>query len=221
VTADRHSIAEQPELITDADEGARREVENGFRQLSLATGIIREHVQDPERPFRLAPRHLLQLNHAALDGIHPFAGTYRNGPVRIGGSKHEPPGAFMVPEEVAGLCDYLASNWDIHEALHLCAYTLWRINWIHPFADGNGRTARAAAYVVLSSRLNSLLPGSPTIPDQIANDKRPYYTALEAADSAWQEEGRIDLSAMEEMLTGMLAIQLLSVFPGGLESTKG
>lgn len=221
MTADRHSIAQQQELITDPDERARREVENGFRQLSLATDLIREHVHDEDRPFRLAPRHLLQLNHAALDGVHMLAGTFRNGPVRIEGSKHQPPPAFMVPEEVAEFCDFLASQWDSWEALHLCAYTLWKINWIHPFADGNGRTARAVAYVVLSVRLNGLLPGSPTIPDQIANDKRPYYEALEAADAAWLKSGQVDLSVMEGMLQGMLAKQLLSVFPAGAQPSIG
>jgi fido (protein-threonine AMPylation protein) len=34
----------------------------------------------------------------------------------------------------------------------------------HPFADGNGRTARAVAYVVLGIKLDSLLSGAPTIP---------------------------------------------------------
>jgi Fic family protein len=217
VSSDRHSIAEQQELITDPDERARREVQNGFRQLSLATDIIREHVHDAERPFRLAPRHILKLNHAALEGIHLLAGTFRNGPVHIGGSKHQPPDAFLVPEEVAELCAFVADQWDALDALQLCAYVLWKINWIHPFADGNGRTARAVAYVVLSIRLDGLLPGSPTIPDQIANDKRPYYDALEAADAAWQNTGQLDLSVMESMLQGMLAKQLLSVFPAGVQ----
>ena len=215
MSADRHSVAQQQELITDPDEKARREVENGFRQLNLATAIIREHVHDPERSFRFAPRHLLQLNHAALDGIHIMAGTYRNGPVEIVGSKHKPAPAFMVPEEVASMCDYIAAHWGHRDAIHLCAYALWRLNWIHPFADGNGRTARASSYIILSIRLNGLLPGFPTIPDQIARDKQPYYDALEAADAAWQETGAVDLSKMEEMLSGMLARQLLSIFPAG------
>lgn len=213
MSADRHSVAQHQELIADPDEKARREVENGFRQLSLATAIIREHVHDPERPFLLAPRHFLQLNHAALDGIHLMAGTYRNVPVEIVGSKHRPPPFFLVSEEVAALCEYISAQWEKRDALHLCAYTLWKLNWIHPFADGNGRTARASAYIVLSVRLNGLLPGSPTIPDQIANDKQPYYDALEAADAAWQETGAVNLSRMEQMLSGMLAKQLLSIFP--------
>lgn len=217
MSGDRHSIAQQQELITDPDEKARREVENGVRQFALAIDLIRDHVQEPERPFVLATRHLLQLNHAALDGIHIMAGTFRNGPVTIGGSKHVPPQAFIVPEETTHLCSYVNDNWDQATGLHLCAYTLWRLNWIHPFADGNGRTARAASYVVLCTRLDGLLPGSPTIPEQIAADKKPYYDALEHADAAWKERQEVDVSALEDMLNGMLAKQLLSVFPAGVK----
>ncbi len=33
-------------------------------------------------------------------------------------------------------------NWDIMtDPTTLAAYTLWRINWIHPFIEGNGRTS--------------------------------------------------------------------------------
>ena len=91
----------------------------------------------------------------------------------------------------------------------MAAYVLWRMNWIHPFADGNGRTARIPSYIVLSTKLNSLLPGAPTIPEQIAADKQPYYKALEWADESWKRE-ILALSRMEEMLEGMLANQLLS-----------
>ena len=178
MSGDRHSIAQHPHLITDPDEKARREAENGIRQFYLATDIIREHIHDRERPFGLAPRHILQLHHAALEGIDTFAGTYRNTPVTIAKSRHRPPEHFLVPELVAQLCDYVAENWDAASAIHLAAYVQWRLNWIHPFADGNGRTSRAVMYVVLNIRLDGLLAGTPTIPDQIADDKRPYYDAL-------------------------------------------
>lgn len=106
------------------------------------------------------------------------------------------------------LCDYVNDNWS-KAAVHLAAYVLWRLNWIHPFADGNGRTARAVSYVVMSTKLDSLLPGTPTIPEQIAGNKRPYYDALEAADLKLTE-GMLDVSALEDMLDRMLATQLLS-----------
>ncbi len=110
---------------------------------------------------------------------------------------------------VADMCNYVNAMWDERNAVHLSAYVLWRMNWIHPFADGNGRTARVVSYVVLSVKLNSLLPGAPTIPDQIAADKRPYYDELEKADASWKHE-RLGLSGMENMLEAMLAQQLLN-----------
>jgi Fic family protein len=93
--------------------------------------------------------------------------------------------------------------------VHLAAYVLWKLNWIHPFADGNGRTARAIAYVVLSIKLDSVLPGAPTIPEQIAGNKKPYYDALEAADKHLAG-GEADVGDLEKMLDAMLSTQLLS-----------
>jgi Fic family protein len=210
MAGDRHSVAEQLELIKDPDERTRREAENGVRQYAVALDIIRAHVHDPERPFRLRSSLILRLHKEVLDSIHMLAGTFRNTPVKIGGSGHQPVEAFMVSEETERLCEYVNENWPTKSALHLAAYVLWRLNWIHPFADGNGRTARTVSYVVLSIRLEGLLPGVPTIPDQIANDKTPYYVALEAADLAWKATQQVDVSQLESMLEGMLARQLVA-----------
>jgi Fic family protein len=209
VSGDRHSVAETAALLTDPDEIACREAENGIRQFNLALDIIRTHVKDAERPFRLRSSTILQLHKAALDGLHPLAGTWRNTPVKIGGSGHTPPEAAFVSEEIEAMCAYVNEHWNTSNALHLAGYVLWKLNWIHPFSDGNGRTARATAYVVLSAKLDSLLPGAPTIPDQIASDKKPYYDALEAAD-AQLTAGKIDVSALEKMLDAMLARQLVN-----------
>lgn len=87
---------------------------------------------------------------------------------------------------------------------------MWRLNWIHPFSDGNGRTSRITSYVVLSINIGCLLPGVTTIPDQIVENRGPYFKALEAADKAWVA-GRIDVSQMEELLERLLATQLYGV----------
>jgi Fic family protein len=209
LTQDRHSVAETASLLQDPDEIARREAENGIRQFDLALEIIRSYVKDRDRPFKLRASTILQLHQAALDGLHPLAGTWRNTTVKIGGSAHQPPEAFFVSDEVQSLCEYVNDNWSGASAVHLAAYILWKLNWIHPFADGNGRTARAVMYVVLSIKLDSLLPGAPTIPEQIAGNKKPYYDALEIADQQLVS-GKIDVSMLEEMLDGMLSTQLLS-----------
>jgi hypothetical protein len=59
-------------------------------------------------------------------------------------------------------------------------------------------------------RLGYQLPGVKTIPDQITQNRDPYYEALEIADAA-DREGRIDVSALEALLGDMLAAQLVAL----------
>ena len=209
MSSDRHSHAEPIELISDPEEKARREAENGVRQFKAAVEVIRSHVHDGGQQFRLRQALILGLHEKALEGIHPLAGTYRNSPIAIGQSSHTPPPHREVADLVAEMCEYVNSNWDEKNAVHLAAYVLWRMNWIHPFADGNGRTAKVVSYVVLNTKMDSLLPGTPTIPEQIAADKSPYYSALEKADDSWKRD-ILALVHMEEMLEQMLAQQLYS-----------
>jgi Fic family protein len=95
--------------------------------------------------------------------------------------------------------------------IHLAAYLMWRLNWIHPFADGNGRTARMVSYVVLSIRARAILPGTPTIPDQIVDNRKPYSDAFDAADLAFRA-GNVDVSKMGELLGSLLANQLAQFY---------
>jgi Fic family protein len=111
---------------------------------------------------------------------------------------------------VEDLCEYVNAGWEELPALHLAAYVLWRLNWIHPFTDGNGRTSRAASYLVMCCKLGYVLPGKQTIPDQISENKKPYYEALEAADDSLTA-GKLSLVNVEEMLSMMLSRQLYSV----------
>jgi Fic family protein len=205
---DRKSVSSPPALIRDRLEIARREAANGLRQFDAVIEHINQAI-DCERRFRLRPSTLLHLNRIALDGLNSYAGNYRPANTYITGSKHKPPAINEVPTLVEDLCEYVNENFDARSALHLAAYVMWQINWIHPFDDGNGRTARAASYLVLCVKLRNRLPGKPTIPDLIAEKKRPYYDALEAADAAWVD-GRLDLTALEGLLESHLAAQLVS-----------
>lgn len=205
----RHSHAREVELITDPDELAAREALNGLRQFDAVVEMVEYHVH-PDRPFRFRPSHLLHLHRIALEGISQYAGNWRPAGIEIAGSKHQPVGAHQVPEMIEDLCDYINAKWKDATPIHLAAYVLWRLNWIHPFTDGNGRTSRAASFLVLCLSTGYRLPGRETIPEQIANDKTPYYLALEAADEKWTN-GRIDLSEMENLLSQLLARQLVGV----------
>jgi Fic family protein len=206
---DRHSEPIEPEVIVDPDEKASREVRNGFRQFDHAIEQI-EYWLQTERPFKLRPSAIISLNRLALEGLTGFAGSYRPAAIAIKGSKHSPPPPHLVPELVEELCDYVNTNWN-RSPIHLASYILWRLNWIHAFVDGNGRTSRVTAFVVLCVRLGYCVPGSPTIPELISRDKQPYYSALERADAVFEREQKVDVTAMEGLVNSLLAIQLASV----------
>jgi Fic family protein len=211
VSTDRHSRPVAATLITDKHERARRESENGLRQTDLVLQLVRQHTGPDATPFKFRPSTLLALNRVAVEGIEATAGAYRTGGMEIFGSKHKPPPGAQVPTLVEELCDYVSDNWSSASAIHLAAYVMWRLNWIHPFDDGNGRTARAASYLVLSVHMGSILPGERTIPQQISANKNPYYAALEAADRAFKKTGRVDVSELEGLIDSALAAQFVEV----------
>ena len=215
---ERHSRAIEVDLITDPAERTRQEARNGLRQFDEVIEQIQYSLQPERQPFRLRPSVILSLHRKALEGISAFAGVWRPAAIEIGGSRHKPPEAYLVPGFIEEMCDYVNDNRS-KSAVHLSAYTMWRTNWIHPFVDGNGRTARAVSYFALCVRLGYRLPGTNTIPQQIAANKQPYYEALESADKAWSAQ-TIDVSRMEALLEACLANQLLSVLDEAKTSIK-
>ena len=203
----RESVPEAVELPVDPEEIARNEARNTLRQFDAVADLVESALKSEDR-FRLRPSTVLELNRMAIEGVNKYAGVYRPHEIEIKGSQHKPPPRHRVPRLVEEMCDHVNDKWDSAPPIHLAAYLLWRVNWIHPFSDGNGRTARALGYAVLAIRLGYLLPGSRSIPEQISENKFPYYDALEAADTAWSN-GKIDLAQLEKMLSEMLAAQLL------------
>lgn len=106
----------------------------------------------------------------------------------------------------------IQENWYIFPPTYLAAYGLWRLNWVHPFIEGNGRTARAVCYYLLCVRSGALLPGRKIVPERIREEREPYYAALRAADLAWHE-GNLDVSVMDAYLARLLTAQLQDQLP--------
>jgi Fic family protein len=134
-----------------------------------------EQVKELAKPNAvLTERDLLDLHRIVLTRVEDsFAGSYRTGSVRIAGSNHVPPNPVTVPELREELITELGN---IADPVERAAKLHHGIARIHPFADGNGRTARLAMNFVLISA------GYPPI--SIPTDLRlAYYEALEAADS--------------------------------------
>ncbi len=207
----RHSRALLPNVVNDRTDRELLEVKNHLKQYDLAMSLVADALETGS--FRLRPSTLLKLHRDAYVGLSGFAGAYRAGAIVVDGSNFEPPSASEVPELVEEMCDYVNEHWSHATAIHLAAYVMWRINWIHPFVEGNGSTARMLSYLILCIRLGGVLPGTPTIPEQIVADRKAYFDALEYSDRAWQE-GRVDVSRMEELIENLLAKQLSALDRG-------
>lgn len=118
------------------------------------------------------------------------AGRYRNENVRISGSKLVPPDYLKVPEEMEKLiCRY--DEWDNYHPLVRSALLHGEFIFIHPFIDGNGRTARLL--MNFEAMKNSYLP---IIIRKEVRSK--YYDALEKASSTHDYTDFVKLIVEEE-----------------------
>ena len=217
----RHSVAETASLIVGEDAIARHEAANALRQAQRVNALVLNALE-PSNTFKLRPSMLIDLNNCAIEGLSAYAGNWRPQGVKINDSDHQPPPGGAVAASLAeDMCDYVNENWNIRSSIHLASFVMWRLNWIHPFVDGNGRTSRAASYVVLCAHVGALLPGQETIPAQVVSNRIHYYDALEAADkrhSAAANTFPFDIvSEMEELLSAMLANQLKSAFDDAVQ----
>ncbi|WP_082515541.1 Fic family protein [Sphingomonas sp. Leaf412] len=149
---------------------------------------------------------LWALNAAAVSNIAQFGGRYREEPIYVG--DHIPPHFDRVADLMDRCISVVHENWStVGDPVTLPAFVLWRMNWIHPFVEGNGRTARAACYYLLCLRYGDLLPGVKTVPERIRENRPAYYAALKAADQAWAA-GHFDVSELRDYLTELVRQQL-------------
>jgi Fic family protein len=206
----RHSQAAEAALVTNKKHRAELEALNGLKQYDSGIKVVQQALEVGH--FKLRLSLVLSLHREALDGLSAYAGSFRPANVEISGSAHEPMGAHLVAEAIEEMCDYVNDNWENQTAIHLASYIMWRLNWIHPFADGNGRTSRILSFVVLSIKTGHELLGTPSIPEQIVENRNPYFSALDAADLAFKERGEIDVGEMEDLLSAMLAKQLTAIY---------
>jgi Fic family protein len=149
---------------------------------------------------------LWALNYVAVANIAQFGGRYREEPIYVG--NHWPPHFKEVPNHMDRFFSLVHENWTtIDHPTFLAAYALWRLNWIHPFVEGNGRTARAACYYLICMKQGRLLQGKKIVPERIRENRQQYYDALSAADRAW-DNGQLDVTQLANYLAELLKAQL-------------
>src|SRR5260221_1123928 len=169
--------SDNPELF------ARVQEQNLLRQYDLLTNCIEIGLIKGVEAFDKYT--LWALNAAAVTNIAQFGGRFREQPIYVG--NHIPPHFREVSNLMDQFLSVIHENWSTitHPTL-LPAYALWRLNWIHPVIEGNGRTARAACYYLICLRHGALLPGTKIVPERIRAARKPYYAALQAADRHWE-----------------------------------
>lgn len=166
-----------------------------------AIQFVEELVQ-PE--YTLHKRDILEVHALVLDKIDKdIAGRYRTGDVRIQGANFTPPDALIIDELMADLISwYNTEGQKLHPIIRVSVFH-HRFVWIHPFFDGNGRTARLIFNLLLMST------GFP--PAIILKvDRKKYYNSLNASNLGDYQKFFL--------LVAQAAERSLSLYLGGLES---
>lgn len=158
-----------------------KEVQNAYEAYELMLRL------DPSSVDDLLKAHTLMMN-----GLVPENGKFRSGGVGVFDGQvliHMAPPAEFVPEHIHNLF-----AWYQESALHpliKSAVFHYEFEFIHPFADGNGRMGRMWHSLLLGKwkELFFWLP----IEELIQSRQKEYYDALGAADKQADSAGFVEL----------------------------
>jgi len=127
--------------------------------------------------YSITVRDIFDIHSLVLQNIESeFAGRYRNGQVRILGASFVPPNYLKVSELMKELIDFVNRNKENLNLVELIARFHHKFVWIHPFFDGNGRTAR-----LLMNLLFMKYGYPPAI--ILKNNRKQYYRSLNLANN--------------------------------------
>lgn len=107
-------------------------------------------------------------------------------------------------------------HWDRNDALVLAAFVLWKMNYIHPFVNGNGRTARALSYYVLCVKVGGLINTTPLLPEIIRQNRSELVGILKRIDASLLT-GQLDIEPMRSFIERLLVESV----PEVAEALKG
>ncbi|OYX51561.1 MAG: hypothetical protein B7Y90_00830 [Alphaproteobacteria bacterium 32-64-14] len=138
----------------------------------------------------LTPHFIRSIHQHVLSQLIEAPGSYRHGDVKITGADFTPPSHVDVPI----LVDQLAAGFGASDFVHPILQAAWvhnQFTYIHPFLDGNGRTARLLQDFCLVRR--------GLYPIGVASHRRDdYYAALQAADGGeWDD--LVELLALAQL----------------------
>ncbi|MGL4207930.1 MAG: Fic family protein, partial [Candidatus Adiutrix sp.] len=150
-----------------------------LREIQEAKNAIKAYsIFEKWRPYE--EKDLLNAHQIIMAGLMEQAGLYRSGGVGVIGDGqvlHMAPPAKQVPKLMADLFDWL-KNCALHPLVASSIFH-YEFEFIHPFADGNGRLGRFWQSLILHN-WNPLFIKLPVESLVFANQKK-YYQALNAS----------------------------------------
>ncbi|MEA3422594.1 MAG: Fic family protein [Bacillota bacterium] len=149
-----------------------KEVKNAYEAYEVLLDL------EPYNEASLFKAHKILMNELTIE-----AGIFRSGGVGVFGGEqliHMAPPAHLVPEQIEVLLKW-AEKSEVHPLIKSCVFH-YEFEFIHPFADGNGRMGRMWQTLILYKwkRIFGWLPVETLIKER--QDK--YYEVLEACDKA-------------------------------------
>ena len=148
-------------------------------------------------------KDLLQAHQILMTGLIDEVGQYRHGGVGVmSGDRvvHMAPPANQINRLMADLLNWLNDS-DIHPLIQSSVFH-YEFEFIHPFADGNGRMGRLWQTLILS-RWNPIFANIP-VESLIYQNQKAYYEALQASTD------RTDSAPFIEFILHMILDAILS-----------
>jgi tetratricopeptide (TPR) repeat protein len=181
------------------------------RALHVAINELVAQARTKKAAFTLETEQIRALHRIAMRKIQPNPGEYRNRSVVIVERPDLPPFWRDVSALMEGMCRYVNTNWAVRDSIHLAAFVLWRLPWIHPFDDGNGKIARALCNAILCIKAASSLPITESLIEAIiGKGKAGYINSLIRADATYSQKQNIDQAVrhVEQWLNPLAAEHL-------------
>lgn len=173
------SKAEATKLIRQDKAPANKSeqmVKNNYRALRY----VLEHLEEP-----ITEQTLIDIaSIVTKDASDAQVTGFRDGQVFVTGKDgivYTPPAADKVPYMIRELIDFI-KNSELHPLLKACI-AHFTLVYIHPFEDGNGRTARALSYMMLLKTGYDFFRYF-SISGIIAEERSSYYKSMRAVEEA-------------------------------------
>jgi Fic family protein len=193
------------EAVPEADPDDARELLNYRAAFDLVSDYLGSGAPITEGLIREIHSRLVTgvRGDAAAPGTYRMVQNYVVNSV-TGETIYTPPDALDVPPLMRDLVEWLNAEEDVHPVI-AAGIAQFQLVHVHPFLDGNGRTARLLSTLALY-RHGYDFKRLFTISEYYDRDRPSYYRALQAV-----RETDLDLTPWIEYFTAGLATQLREV----------